>query len=114
MNYATLTQLENGNLEITLLPDGIEEIKDQQEKDKIDDDILFELIESYFGNGYHNLTGQVGLTDSPIIGYDWDLQDDGSYKEYPSGSKTWWFPNYMVESPLETLLKEGKVIFLAA
>jgi hypothetical protein len=110
-DYATLTQLKNGNLEISLGKDGFEEIADLRADGKrTDDDILLSLIENYFGNGYNNLTGMVGLTDSLIIGYGWDLTDEGNW-ELIEGSQTWWFPNYMVENPLETLINEGKVIF---
>jgi hypothetical protein len=61
----------------------------------------------YLGNGYWDLTDRIGLTSSPIIGYDIETDED---LNYVSGD-VYWFPNYQVENPFETLLKEGFVIF---
>lgn len=64
----------------------------------------------YLGNGYCDLTDMIGLTSSPIIGYDIEIDDNINYV---SGD-VYWFPNYQIENPFETLLKEGSVIFILA
>lgn len=54
------------------------------------------------------------LTDAPIICDDnWTVDDDGDFEVFPE-AKVWWFPNYMVENPMETLATTGEVIFTSA
>jgi hypothetical protein len=62
----------------------------------------------YLGNNWFDCTGLVGLTDSPIIGYDCAFDDEGNLT---NGGNFYWFPNYQIINPLETLLNEGEVFF---
>jgi hypothetical protein len=52
----------------------------------------------------------LGLTNSPIIGYNcsFDFDDGNNLLE----GDCYWFPNYQIENPFETLLNKGSVIFL--
>lgn len=109
-----LTELSNGNLSLKVNDEGKAEIEDLQSRYGGDENqILGELLDSYFGNGYSNLTGQIGLTDSFIIGIDWDLDDKGEWIETDS-SKAWMLPDYMVVDYAEKLKKEGEIIFTLA
>lgn len=109
----TLTELENGNLLMTINDEGKEEIKDLQEKGLSENEILAEMLEGYLTNGYDNLTGLIGLTDSFIIGLNWDRNDEGDYIENEE-AKAWWLPDYMVTDYIEKLLTEGQITFTLA
>lgn len=50
------------------------------------------------------------LTSAPIF-TDASLQDDNTY---PAHARFFWFPNYQVECPLQTLADTGKVVFYEA
>jgi hypothetical protein len=106
-----LQRLDNGNLKFIITSEEMLELIDDDGK-RSDEEILFDLLEVYFGNGFHNLTGQVGLTDSPIIGEDWDLTDDGFVET--ESSKTWFLPDYMVTDYVVELLKNGYIEFQLA
>lgn len=121
-------------IKLDILPDGNLEIKliDKQEfLDYFDISINEETKEIEFNNGYPSVadvleasqylgnnwfdcTGLIGLTCSPIIGYDVEIDDNGKYIFTSEGTKLWWFPNYMIESEWETLLNNGSVLFIQA
>jgi len=63
----------------------------------------------YLGNGWSDLSDQIGMTGAPIIGFGVVLNDDGKAIDYERG---FWFPKHEGEFWLETLLKKGEVIFL--
>jgi len=109
----TLKELKNGKLEISLTKEGKEELQELLRSYKMysDDEILFELLKDHFGNGYTNLTGQVGLTNSFIIGRDVDYTEEGKM-EITEDSKVWWFPNYMVSCYINILERDGKILFI--
>jgi len=71
---------------------------------------IWDLLEDsgYLGNGYFDLTDQVGLTSSPIIGYDIDIDDKGNFVE----GDVYWYPDYQVINPFRILLEQGKVVFV--
>lgn len=102
-----LEELENGDLKIILInkEDFIEEFPNLYPE-------IFDLLDrsGYLGNNWWNLTDLVGLTSSPLIGYDISIDDKGNL-EFPKGCKIWWFPNYMIENPFERLYNKGEVIF---
>lgn len=56
-----------------------------------------------------NQSSYFGLTTAPIIAFDVEMDDEGEIVE--SGN-FYWFPNYQIESELETLLSEGTVLFI--
>ena len=51
------------------------------------------------------------LTDSPIFGQGAQRDDDGTLL---SVENVWWFPNYQIADPAETLLETGSVAFTPA
>lgn len=75
-----------------------------------------DVLESinYIGNGWFDCTGLVGLTDSPIIGYDIDFDDNDKPIFSSEGTKLWWYPEYMIKNEWETLINESKIIFTQA
>lgn len=54
-------------------------------------------------------SAHIGLTSAPIIVSGPEYTEDDT--ELVGADRIWWFPNYMVEDPLETLLQTGTVIF---
>ena len=54
------------------------------------------------------------VTDAPIICDDaHTIDDEGTFVVYPE-AQVWWFPNYMIEDPVNTLMTLGEVVFMAA
>ncbi len=118
----TLQKVKNG-LKISLNEDGIEEVKDLKENEKSDIDIWSELFDDVQGNSeyiFHpdmgesgfGMTSAEGITD----GYYYEGEDRNNlYKtDYPQSAKVYWFPNYMVESSLDTMIEDGEVVFTEA
>ena len=58
------------------------------------------------------------LTDAPILTDDPDWSDEtaaaGNIPAVHSESLVWWYPNYMVSDPWESLRNHGRVVFSAA
>ena len=108
--------LANGNLEITL---GRGDKNDTRELfERTPDDRLFmsELLEKtgWTPNGrlFQLKPEDVGgLTDSPIITDDRDIEDDGAVTVH---GQVWWYPNYQVKHFGEELLKTGRAVFQLA
>lgn len=106
-----LEKLENGNLKLEIVQDKGEENRDWDNLHDREDDGLWDLLEEgYIGNGWTMVhADQTGdMTDSPMICDDFSVEDDGDFVIY---GNVWWFPNYMIENPIETLRDRGKVIF---
>lgn len=103
----TLEITPNGNLEITLTEKDafLEEFPDMLPS-------VGDLLEAsrYLGNNWFDLTGLVGLTESPIIGFDVSFEEDTD-KILLDNAKVWWFPNYQIVNPFEILVDEGSIIF---
>jgi hypothetical protein len=103
------TVLPNGNLVLTADPETREEI----DRAGLD---LHALLESYWANGSYtpfdagNANPFVGLTSAPCIAERMTTLDDGTNE---IDGRLWWFPNYAVECPIETLAKSGRVVFSA-
>lgn len=109
MKYAILP---NGNLEITLdSTDDREEIAEWRGVE------WWEMFGAFGlglqGNGWTSVEPEwIGaLTDAPIVTDDFTLDDAGKYEV---NGRVWWFPNYMMEDPVETLLEKGAVVFTCA
>ena len=62
----------------------------------------------YLGNGWDDVTGKIGLTEAPAIGWGVEHSDNGEVTDI---ELAYYYPNYMVENPWEILLNEGKVFF---
>lgn len=115
-----LTKLENGDLEITIdaaddseRQDLIEEIEELQTR-KTDLDILMGGTEGYWTNGSYQPfdAGQgnpfVGLSSAPCISESLEFDDNGDATIH---GDFWYFENYMIESFLDVLIQDGRVVF---
>ena len=102
--------LENGDLKITASKD----LRDELGQDSELWQETFEEAVPVDGWSFVAPEDIGALTDAPIICDDnWTVEDDGTFQIFPE-TKVWWFPNYMVENPMETLATTGEVIFTAA
>jgi hypothetical protein len=110
-------------LKITLNDEGKEKVKDLKEShpDWNDLQIWGELFDDVQGNSeyiFHHDIGEsgFGLTSAEGITDGYHMSDEGKGYEtdYPESAKVYWFPNYMVESSLETLINDGSVVFTEA
>lgn len=122
--YIKLEPVENG-LWVYLTPEGKEEIEN------VDESRFYDLIDDIRGNSewlYHDDMGEAGfgLTNAPGFTWGYYFDDDGDITDEPyteegeevseepdevNESAIYWFPNYMVESFIETLKDDGKVFF---
>tara|TARA_R110000868_G_scaffold411024_1_gene701379 strand:+ start:2573 stop:2962 length:390 start_codon:yes stop_codon:yes gene_type:complete len=107
--------IENGNIEITLTKEGVEELEDLKDNERVnvinESELLWELFEDIFCNSAFELLQpeDVGaLTDSVILGYEIPRNDDGEIQKFHEDSKVWWFPNYMITSIYDELITDGK------
>ena len=111
MQYVDFTK-KNGNLVVTLTPEGKQEIADAiaDSKNIGSDDFMLELFEYELCNGWGVVNPEdVGaLTDSPLFSDETVFDEDGDFE---SVGRIYWFPNYQIESPVETLYEKGEVIF---
>ncbi len=103
-NGITLKKLPNGDLEIT--------VDDPSDLDSAHD--IGDVLDSgrYIGNGWDVVDAEAtncgDLTEAPMIAEDATLEDDDSWTFY---GDIWWFPNYQIEDPVETLRQTGRVVF---
>lgn len=117
--YLTIQKVKGG-LQVSLNEDGVELVKELKEEGQSDWDIWSELFESVQGNSeyiFHldmgdsgfGLTSAEGITD----GYHYEGEDRSNlYKtDYPESAKVYWFPNYMIQSPLDIMIEKGSVVF---
>jgi hypothetical protein len=96
------------------------EIKEMKENDKIDTEIFIELFESQLCNGFRMVAPEeigaltscdIILTDDYTEYGDDEVNDSGHYDDEIKSLETcWWQPNYMVESVIDLLLKDGYFI----
>lgn len=107
-----------GNLVIAVDQEGrelIEELIEQGTHDEVG--ILRELMESHWTNGSYEPfdAGQanpfVGLTDAPCIAECMNHEDDGTRT---IEGRFWYYPEYMIKSPLQELVRNGQVTFQVA
>jgi hypothetical protein len=103
--------LENGNMVLRLTPDAVEEISELQEKGYTDQDILIDLLEFQFSNGFTNITGNAGLTESVVIAQDMAYNEETDEEYVDDETKVWFYPDYMIRDYVEQLLEEKELIF---
>lgn len=101
-------------LRLTITEDGRAEIAENP--DKCGEDLLWHLMEdiicnSSFGNPSPDKV--VALTDSPLLSWEYEIDDDGNYIETPS-SRLWWFPEYMIRDYKDDLIAYGVAVFTSA
>ena len=120
-----IEQTPNGNLLLSLEDGDAEIIDDAREQRQrygwgsLDESILWDLMESYWANGSYQSfipsdgeNGRapfVGLTEAPCICTGMTTYSDGMHVLEPG--HVWWFPDYMVESCIDTLRERGQVVF---
>lgn len=119
----TITVTPGGHLKLVAGHEAREEIHDILERlarvgsSNIDIDVLWEVLETYSSNGAYEPfdAGQanpfVGLTSAPCIAERMIYEEDGTKT---IDGRLWWYPNYQIESPVDTLAKTGEVIFTLA
>ena len=101
--------LDDGNLKVTSSPEdraGLDTPEDWEEA-------FYEAVR-YDGWDFVPPEAIGALTDAPIICDDaHTIDDEGTFVVYPE-AQVWWFPNYMIEDPVNTLMTLGEVVFMAA
>ncbi len=113
MQYVTFKKV-NGNLLITLLPEGreyITEAKDDPEKNIGSDAFMLDLFDHEFGNGWTSLIDVVALSDAVYIADSDDVERDEDHRPIVV-KRAYWFPAYTVKCPVEELLALGEVTFV--
>ncbi len=109
----TCTELDNGNLQLTINESDKQELLDNLQERGFWTTFC-DAMESYSCNGSFTPfdAGQgnpfVGLTDAPCIAESMDYLDNGDAEIV---GEFWYFDNYMLECPLEKLANDGQVIF---
>ena len=115
MQYVEFIKLPNGDLCIRLLPKGREYIAEAMESGEniYSDTVMQDLFEHQTCNGWAWVPPEnIGaLTSAPILADDYDLDENGQPVKV---KKAYWFPNYQVELPVETLCEKGEVVFTGA
>lgn len=105
---------ENGNLKIISEAEDKEMLEENKARHNADDiGSLCDLLEDtgWRPNGrlYDVRPEWIGaLTDAPILTDGLTIEDNGDATVH---GNVWWFPNYMVENFMETLIEKGSVIF---
>jgi len=111
-----VTRTENGDLKISASSDEIEIIRDGLE-DRGFWYAFIDAFEDYSANGSYqpfdagDANPFVGLTDAPCIAECMDYLDNG---DAVIQGDFWYYGDYMITCPLETLCETGEVIFTLA
>ena len=115
--YLDITKYPNG-LELAINEEGREEVKEWQEGEMGDYEIMGELFDTVQGNSeymWHEDLGDrgFGLTSAPGItdGYYYDDDMNLTDKGQEDSAELYSFMGYEIHSPLELLLRDGKVFF---
>lgn len=110
----TITIDSNSNLVISLQhPEEREELSDYLESHGSDSALVY-LLEDFACNGSYTFFNAgdanpfVGLTEAPCIAESMDTDDEGTNTIQ---GDFWYFGEYMLECPIETLLNKGEVAF---
>lgn len=107
----------NGDLEVCLHPDALDEDEREELLGRGDDvDALLDLLEHDRCNGgpYPTDAGSLYrdgiqcLTDAPFIATGEERPDSGHVGYWGT---LWWFPGYLLENPVATLIRDGHVVF---
>lgn len=108
--------LLNGDLRFTLTDRDLEDFREERADTSMRRFYgLSDFLESMglIGDGWGEvLPEDIGaLTSAPILTDDLCVRDDGTSV---AEGNVWWFPNYCVEDPMQTLADTGSVTFTAA
>lgn len=99
-----------GNLCIELEKGAKEELKELIENSRDERDLLTTLLDEgkFLGNDWYSLY-DVGLTEAPAIGRgSFYMDEEETVEDY---TDVWFYPDYMISSFAEILLRDKKVIF---
>ena len=103
---------KNVNLAITLTPAGRDFIAEAvaEGKNICSDAFMDDLFEHPLCNGWNRVKPEelAALTSSPIVTDDFQRDNHGKLVKV---GRVYWFPNYQIESPVETLRDAGEVEF---
>ena len=118
--YVTLVQ-EPNQLSIKLTEEGKEFLQGESQIEagevhwkKAYSEILWALLQDFIEVGDleifsdQDLADVGALTSAPVIGFGVSRDDDSRLTDVED---VYWFPNYQVESELDTLLQDGEVVF---
>ena len=105
MNYP-FTLLDNGNLKVTLTVDDLAEHNENEYA------CIAAMLEQFqlLGNGWSDVTGDIGLTNADAIGYDVEYNDNGEVIDMPL---MWYHNSYMIRSWEDDIAEQGYAIFTA-
>ena len=113
-----ITVLPAGHLQIEIDEDTVLELTDLRDRRGYDDvTTLMHLLEPEWTNGRYEpfdagaANPFVGLTSAPCIAESMGYDEDADKSVV---GKLWWFPNYMVRSPIDDLIENRKVVFTFA
>jgi len=110
-NFIVFSFTANGNLKITLTPEGIE----KAESESLSELNFDEYVEDITTNSDYDYVWNVGeiglgLTDAPGILFAYDIADDGDYLE-TEDSELFYYEPYQLHDFGEMLKKNGYVVF---
>ncbi len=125
--YVHLDVLPNGDLRVTLTPEGVEELTDRHlvHPEWTSDMLLIELMEDITCNSNIMFLDDIStldgghLSQAPVIVEGWRSNDmeepdyvDASYVHYLTNddSKVWYWNEYMVISILEHIKRQGEAV----
>lgn len=110
--------LSNGHLLLTAGNDCRAALKRAKESSHYSEvAALYEALEPYWTNGgfqpFDAGDGRpfVGLTSAPCIAEGMDYPDDS---EPVIVGRLWWYPDYMIRSPVDELIRRGRTVFKQA
>ncbi len=103
-----------GNLLIELCDDSRDDLAEAIEKGYAEtEQLMAELFHEVWT--FINPEDIGALTDAPIIcGADDTYVDDNGNRKFHEDARIFWYPDYAINNPWETLLHGGSVIFAAA
>lgn len=118
--YLTLKELPNGNLKISITPQGKKEYERIHNTNEYPDMAFYELSEDIRCNSNINFFDDCSilgnLSEAPAITDGISCPDTGDWEdvEWEEGDKIWFFDRYMVVSFMEELIENGEVVFQKA
>ena len=114
MTDITATITPEGDLAVTLTEDADRDELRHQLEERGQMQVLADLLEPYYTNGGYqpfdasDANPFVGITGAPCIAESMDTDDEGNNTIV---GRLWYFPSYMLESPIEVLIEKGVVIW---
>lgn len=114
VSYSNTIDIEedsNGNLVLTIDPETAQELRDDESVYDIGGALEYTHTTGNTEYMYVDDMGYAGfgLTSAPGFATSGQSEDE----IFDETSRIWWFPNYAIEDPYETLLDTGKVVFLS-